>query len=73
MPVIRRYSPATDSALKCEGCFRQQPEIVVEGYPSARDEPKALCYSCAVVAFKNNSDLVAHAVLTLILGTKVLE
>ena len=31
MPVIRRYSPATDSALKCEGCFRQGPVLLLCG------------------------------------------
>jgi len=70
MPVIRRYSPGIDSGFKCEGCYQQRPEIVVEQYPTARDKRKPLCRACAVQALENHPNLVAHALLNLILGTK---
>ena len=68
MSVIRRYSSEMDSASNCEGCFRQRPEIVVEDYPSAGNQPTFLCYRCAVRSLEENTDLLAHAVLSMILG-----
>lgn len=71
MATLRRYSPGTDSALKCEGCFRQRPEIVIEGYPTTRDEPRHLCYSCSVLALEEHPNLMARAVVSLILRREI--
>jgi hypothetical protein len=68
MATLRRYSPGVDSALNCEGCFRLRPAMVIEHYSRFRDGQKSLCPQCAARALEEHPDLLASAVVDLILG-----
>ena len=68
MATLRRYSPGVDSAFNCEGCFRLRPAIVIEDYSRFGDGQKALCRQCAARALEEHPDLLANAVIDLIIG-----